>query len=47
MLKTLLRLLELNERLMLTELTGDDLLVGIGEMERHPFGLIDYITKVQ
>lgn len=47
MIKTLLKLLEVNEHLITKELDGDQLLVGIGEMERSPFGLIDYITKVQ
>ena len=46
MIKTLLRLLEVNEHLIVRELDGDDLLMGIGEMERSPFGLIDYITKL-
>lgn len=46
LIKTLLRLLEVNEHLIVKELDGDELLVGIGEMERSPFGLIDYITKL-
>ena len=45
LVKTVLQLLEANKNLLLGGLNGDNLLCALGEFEKSPFGVIDYIYK--
>ena len=46
-IKSVLQLLEANKHILIGGLEGDGILVGLGELEKGPFGIIDYISKNQ
>lgn len=45
--KAILQLLEANRNLLIGGLDGDGVLVGLGELEKGPFGIIDFICTNQ